>query len=130
MSPIGILRRRTTFRSGIWPFVRAALHLLARCQESGPSCVPVRMSPSNGEERFTDDLQQVAEVLRDQRATLDPLAFDAVKLRAMSRARRSTSSGQKGFFMRSRLATVLTIAFLSLGTGGALALSGGHDFGL
>ncbi len=32
--------------------------------------------------------------------------------------------------MRSRLATVLTIAFLGLGTGGALALSGGHDFGL
>jgi hypothetical protein len=88
------------------------------------------MSPSHGEERFADDLQQVAEVLRDQRATLDPVALDAVKLRAMSRARRSTSSGQKGFFMRSRLATVLTIAFLSLGTGGALALSDGHDFGL
>ncbi len=32
--------------------------------------------------------------------------------------------------MRSRLTTVLTIAFLSLGTGGALALSGGQDFGL
>lgn len=32
--------------------------------------------------------------------------------------------------MRSRLTMVLTIACLSLGTGGALALSGGHDFGL
>ena len=32
--------------------------------------------------------------------------------------------------MRSRLTTVLTIAFLSLATGGALALSGGQDFGL
>jgi hypothetical protein len=88
------------------------------------------MSPSHGEERFADDLQQVAEVLRDRRATLDPLALDAIKLRAMSRAHRSTSSQQKGFFMRSRLATVLTIAFLGLGTGGALALSGGQDFGL
>jgi hypothetical protein len=32
--------------------------------------------------------------------------------------------------MRSRLTTVLAIAFLSLGTGGALALSGGHELGL
>ncbi len=32
--------------------------------------------------------------------------------------------------MRSRLTTILTIAFLSVGTGGALALSGGQDFGL
>jgi hypothetical protein len=88
------------------------------------------MSRSPIEERFADDLQPVAEVLRDRRATLDPLALDAVKLRAMSRARRSTSSREKGFFMRSRLTTVLTISFLSLGTGGALALSGGHDFGL
>ena len=69
-------------------------------------------------------------MLRDRRATLDPLALDAIKLRAMSGARRSTSSRQKGFFMRSRLAPVLTIAFLGLGTGGALALSGGQDFGL
>ena len=88
------------------------------------------MSRSLGEERFADDLQQVVEVLRDQRPELDPLALDAVKLRALSRAHRSTPSQQKGFFMRSRLSTVLAIAFLSLGTGGALALSGGHDFGL
>jgi hypothetical protein len=82
------------------------------------------------EERFADDLQQVAEVLRDRRATLDPLALDAIKLRAMSGAHQSTSLRQKGLFMRSRLATVLTIAFLSLGTGGALAMAGGVDFGL
>jgi hypothetical protein len=88
------------------------------------------MSRSPIEERFADDLQPIAEALRDRRATLDPLALDAVKLRAMSGARRSTSLREKGFFMRSRLTTVLTISFLSLGTGGALALSGGHDFGL
>jgi hypothetical protein len=82
------------------------------------------------EERLADDLQQVAAVLRDGRVTLDPLALDAIKLRATSRARRTTSSRQKGFLMRSRLTTILTIAFLSLGTGGALALSGGQDFGL
>jgi hypothetical protein len=88
------------------------------------------MSRSYIEERFADDLQQVAEVLRDQRAALDPLALDAIKLRATSRARRSMSSQQKGVFMRSRLTTVLTIAFLSLGTGGALAMVGGVNFGL
>lgn len=32
--------------------------------------------------------------------------------------------------MRSRLTTVLTVAFLSLMTGGALAVAGGQDFGL
>jgi hypothetical protein len=89
------------------------------------------MSRSPGEERLAEDLQQVAEELRDRRATLDPLALDEIKLRAMSRARRSTSSRQKGFFMRTRLTTVLAIAFLGVGTGGALALSGGgQDLGL
>jgi len=88
------------------------------------------MNTPHNEERFTEDLQQVADVLRDQRPTLDPLALDRVKLRAMSGARRSTSSLQKGFFMRSRLTTVLTVAFLSLGTGGALAVVGGSNFGL
>jgi hypothetical protein len=78
------------------------------------------MSRSHREERFADDLQPIAEVLRDQRATLDPLALDAIKLRATSGARRSTSSRQKGFFMRSRLTTVITIAFLSLATGGTM----------
>jgi hypothetical protein len=88
------------------------------------------MSRTHREERLDDGLQEVANVLRDRRPTLDPLALDAIKLRAMSRARRSTSSPAKGFFMRSRLTTVLTVAFLSLGTGGALAVAGGEDFGL
>jgi hypothetical protein len=88
------------------------------------------MSRTHKEERLDDGLQEVADVLHDRRPTLDPLALDAIKLRAMSRARRPTSSPAKGFFMRSRLTTVLTIAFLSLGTGGALAVAGGEDFGL
>lgn len=66
-------------------------------------------------------------MLRDRRATLDPLALDAIKLRATSRAR---PSRQKGFFMRSPLTTALTIAFLGLSAGGALAMVGGVDFGL
>jgi hypothetical protein len=99
------------------------------------------MSRSHRHERFDDDLQEVADVLRDRRPTLDPLALDAIKLRAMSRARRSNSSPAKGFMMRSRLTTLLTVAFLSLGTGGAVACVswvegdgfgfgfGGHDGG-
>jgi hypothetical protein len=82
------------------------------------------MSRSHKEDRFSDDLQEVADVLRDQRPALTPLELDRIKLRAMSATRRSTSPG-KGFFMRSRLTTALTIGFLTLGTGGAMALYGG-----
>jgi hypothetical protein len=88
------------------------------------------MSRSHRDQRLDDDLQEVADTLRDRRPTLDPLALDAIKVRAISRARRSSYSRQKGFFMRSRLTTILTIAFLSLSTGGALAWVGGEDFGL
>src|SRR5438067_2713648 len=83
------------------------------------------MSRSHDEERFRDELREVADALRDQRPTLDPLTLDAIKLRAMSRRRRSTSSRAKGVLMRSRLTTLLTVGFLSLGTGGALAVVGG-----
>ncbi len=82
------------------------------------------MSRSHNEERFPDDLQEVADVLRDERPALSPLELDRIKLRAMSATRHSTSPG-KGSFMRSRLTTLLATAFLVVGTGGALALSGG-----
>jgi hypothetical protein len=90
------------------------------------------MSHSHNEECFSDDLQEVADVLRDQRPALTPLELDRVKLRAMSATRRSTSSTQKGFFMRSRMTMLLTAGLLALGTGGALAVNGGlpgHDGG-
>lgn len=87
------------------------------------------MSNRHREERFTDDLQEVAELLHDQRPELDPLALDRVKLRAMSAARRTSSMRDRGFFMRSRLTTLLAAAFLTLGTGGALALAGGGGSG-
>lgn len=87
------------------------------------------MSHTSKEERFSDDLQEVADVLRDRRPTLDPLGLDRVKLRAMSGARRASSSRDKGFFMRSRLTTILVAAFLTLGTGGAIALAGGDGGG-
>jgi hypothetical protein len=87
------------------------------------------MDGSHRHERFADDLHEVAETLRDQRPELDALGLDRVKLRAMSAARRSDSSSQKGFFMRSRLTAFLAAAFLSVGTGGALALAGGGGSG-
>src|SRR6476660_6297937 len=83
------------------------------------------MSTSHDEERSRDELRKVADALRDQRPTLDPLTLDAIKLRAMSRARRSTSSRAKGVLMRPRLTTLLTAGFLCLGTGGAPAVAGG-----
>lgn len=99
--------------------------------KSGRSYVSVDMSHSSKdkEDGFSDDLQEVAGMLRDRRPALDPLALDRVKLRAMSRVRRSTSQRRKGFFMRSRLTTAVTIGFLTLGTGGAMALAGGGHFG-
>lgn len=81
--------------------------------------------PNNDDERLTDDLQDLVGMLRDRRPELDPLALDAVKQRAMSRARRTTRQPRKGFFMRSRLTAFATAGFLALSTGGALALSGG-----
>lgn len=87
------------------------------------------MSKSHREERFADDFDEVAGLLRDRRPELDPLALDRVKLRAMSAAKRSSSLKEKGLFMRSRLTTLLAAAFLTLGTGGALALAGGGGSG-
>jgi hypothetical protein len=93
-------------------------------QESGRSFVSACMSHSHEDERFSDDLQHVADVLRDGRPTLDPLALDRVKLRAMSAASRPGASQHKGSFVKQRLTTLITVGFLILGTGGTLALAG------
>jgi len=83
----------------------------------------------NQNEHFSEDLQKVADVLRDGRPTLDPLALDRVKLRAMNGARRSTSSTHKGSFMKSRITALASVGFLMLGTGGTMALAGGDGGG-
>ena len=82
------------------------------------------MSSQDGEERFSDSLQEVADLLRDQRPALEPLELDRIKLRAMSRAPRSRAAGRRAF-VRSPLTSLLTLVFLIVGTGGALALGGG-----
>lgn len=86
------------------------------------------MSHSHEDKRFPDDLEDVADALRDARPTLDPLALDRVKLRAMSAAKRPSSAHPKGI-LRQRLAALLTVGLLVLGTGGTLALAGGGGAG-
>ena len=82
------------------------------------------MSHQKKDNQLPDDLNEVAETLRNDRPQLDPLALDQVKVRAMRGARRAPR--QKGFLMKSRLTTFLTVGFLALGTGGAMALAGGQ----
>jgi hypothetical protein len=82
------------------------------------------MSSDHGEKKLPDDLQDVGDQLRDQRPALEPLELDRIKLRAMSGARRSSSQGRRAF-VRSPLMSLLTVVFLIMGTGGALALGGG-----
>lgn len=84
------------------------------------------MSHSHEDEHLPDDLRHVADVLRDGRPKLEPLALDRVKLRAMKATRRS-SSRPKGSFMKQRLTTLFAAGFLVLGMGGTLALAGGGD---
>jgi hypothetical protein len=87
------------------------------------------MSTSDTGQGLGDELQSLADALRDRRPELDALALDRVKLRAFARARRAAPRRKKELFMRSRLTTVLTVVFLSAGTGGALAVAGGHVLG-
>jgi hypothetical protein len=78
-------------------------------------------------ERPQDDLGEVIDALFEARPTLDPLALDRVKLRAMESERRS-APGKR--VLRTRLAMLGTVGLLSLGTGGALAVAGnGHGNG-
>ena len=87
------------------------------------------MSHSHKDELFPDDLQRVADLLGDGRPTLEQLALDRVKPPAMSEALEPPSTPEKGSFTRSRIATLFTVGFLMLGTGGTLALAGADGMG-
>ena len=86
------------------------------------------MSPTDDQHRLPDDLREIAGVLRQERPALEPLRLDAIKLRAIAGARRPVQS-KKGALVGSRLTVLLTVIFLVLGTGGALALCGSGSFG-
>jgi hypothetical protein len=74
-----------------------------------------------------EGLSNVEDALRRQRPTAEPLELDQIKLRAITKARKSPRT--RGFAMRSRLAAVLTCAFVGLGTTGAIAWSGNQGGG-
>src|ERR1700689_712144 len=86
------------------------------------------MNSKSGDKKLPDDLQDIASSLREQRSSLEPLELDRIKLRAMSGARRKKKSSGLGAGARSRVTALLTVGFLVLGTGGALALHGGKGF--
>jgi hypothetical protein len=88
--------------------------------------------PHRKEQPLSDDLQQIADLLRDRRPTLqeqtpdtlDSLALQRVRQRVMNTKDRPSSRHVRSF-MKPRLTTLLTAGFLTLGTGETLALAGG-----
>jgi hypothetical protein len=76
----------------------------------------------------TEELEGVAQRLRNERPEASPLQLDQIKTSAMSRAKAGTSRHKAG---ARRLATAgLTIGLLAAGTGGVIAgESGGHHGG-
>jgi hypothetical protein len=81
------------------------------------------------EERLPEDLAEVGELLRANRATASALELDEIKLQAKARARKGRgSAGQlrKGVTVRSRGVTlVLTLLLLGGTTAGGMAWGGG-----
>ena len=78
------------------------------------------------DDRFPEELRGVARRLTAERAELDPVQMDDVKRRVLTRAR---GEQRRGGYMKSRLATVVTVMALVGGTGGALAMAGGGQNG-
>ncbi|HEY3865221.1 MAG TPA: hypothetical protein VGL54_03950 [Solirubrobacteraceae bacterium] len=73
-----------------------------------------------------DELEGVAQRLRNERPEASPLQLDQIKTSAMSRAKAGTRRGAGA----RRLATAgLTIGLLAAGTGGVIAGTHGHDHG-
>src|SRR5271170_1449767 len=77
-----------------------------------------------------EELEGVAQRLRNERPEASPLQLDQIKMSAMSRAKAGTPRHKAG---ARRLATVgLTIGLLAAGTGGVIAggsKGGGHSGG-
>ena len=73
-----------------------------------------------------EDLERLAERLRDERPRLDALELDAVRRRIGVRAGRSASRTRRNDFMRSRLAItgMLVAGVLFSTTGAGLAVEG------
>jgi hypothetical protein len=83
------------------------------------------------ERRLPDELAEMGELLRANRATPSALELDEIKLRAKAGARKRLGSGvglRKGVGVRSRGVTlVLTLLLLGGTTAGGMAWGGGGD---
>ncbi len=88
-----------------------------------------KVMSDRGERPLSDDLLPVAEWLREERPSLDPLSLDRAKTRARARAatteRRAVNHG-KGAVMKSRIAItmILALGILMSISGAGLAVSG------
>ena len=83
------------------------------------------MNPSDSEHSHPEELNELVDLLREQRPELEAHELDRIKLRAMTRARRGTPRKGAGLVVRTRMTALLTTAFVALGTGGAFAWGGG-----
>ena len=82
------------------------------------------------ENRLPDDLQRVADRLRDERTEASALELDQIKLRARRQSSGSAGVRPKGFVLRSRVLTVFVVVGLMAGTtGGVIATGGGGGGG-
>jgi hypothetical protein len=88
------------------------------------------MSKSNPD-RLPEHLLEVAERLREGRASATPLELDELKLRAKAQAARGRSYGLRGAPLRSRVVTLALTAVIIGGTtaGGIAANNGGGGGG-
>jgi hypothetical protein len=85
------------------------------------------------EDQLPDELSDVAERLRRNRAEMNPLEDDSMKLRIKAQASRSAPSAwrpRRGTPMKSRVVTLALTALVIGGTtAGGIAASGGNGNG-
>ncbi len=86
------------------------------------------MSRRQDPERYSEDLQEVADVLRKGRPRLSALELDRIKLQTMRGAGQSKSSQRRRFSGSPRLVAFLTVGILAVGGGSAIAGFGGGGF--
>lgn len=81
------------------------------------------MTPSDPD-RFPDDLQAVARLLRDNRPEASALELDAVKRQVRNRSTRPSQKGSPSMKSRIAMTAMLVTGLLMSGTGAGLAVSG------
>ena len=75
-------------------------------------------------DELPEDLERVADRLRAQRPEVSALDLDRIKQRARTQAMRGGAS-RAGAVPRRAVSTVLAVAALTVGLGGAFAIAGG-----